>query len=149
MFKKAARILTVTGTIGCMMLPTMTSFAGEWKDLGAVWRYYTDDGQYRGWMDEKTGAKYFLNQYGDMAVGYQPLTADENGTVTWHYFTEAEGENADAFKDAPTYGTLATGYQTVHGVNVYFSENAAENGKLYTDTVTPDGRTADHVGILQ
>lgn len=49
----------------------------------------------------------------------------------------------------PTYGHLLTGYQVVHGANVYFSENQAENGKLYTDTVTPDGRTADHVGIIR
>lgn len=148
MRNKATRIAVTVGTIACMMASAMTSFAGQWKDCGAVWRYYTEDGQYRGWLDEKTGAKYFLNQYGDMAVGYQPLTADTSGTVTWHYFTEAEGENADAFKDAPTYGKLATGYQTVHGVNVYFSEDAAENGRLYTDMKTPDGRMADQVGIL-
>lgn len=149
MFKKEiVKLLTVAGMIGCMTLPTMTSFAGQWVDCGAVWRYYTDDGQYRGWMNEMTGEKFFLNQYGDMSVGYQPLTADENGTITWHYFTEDDGE-ADAFRDFPTYGHLLTGYQTVHGVNVYFSEREAENGKLYTDTVTPDGRTADHVGIIR
>ena len=111
-------------------------------------RYYTDDGQYRGWMNETTGAKFFLNQYGDVSVGYQPLTADENGTITWHYFTEDEGK-ADVFRDHPTYGHLLTGYQIINSVTVYFSENQAENGKLYTDTVTPDGRTADHVGIIR
>lgn len=111
-------------------------------------RYYTDDGQYRDWINEMTGAKFFLNQYGDISVGYQPLTADENGTITWRYFTEDEGD-ADTFRDYPTYGHLLTGYQVVHGAKVYFSENQAENGKLYTDTVTPDGRTADHVGIIR
>ena len=147
MKNKARRIAAIAGTVICMMAPAMTSFAGQWVDCGAVWRYYTDNGQYRGWMNETTGEKFFLNQYGDMSVGYQPLTADENGTITWHYFTEDEGE-ADTFRDHPTYGHLLTGYQTINSVNVYFSENPSENGRLYTDTVTPNGMTADHVGIL-
>lgn len=111
-------------------------------------RYYTDDGQYRDWMNEMTGAKFFLNQYGDMSVGYQPLTADENGTITWRYFTEDEGD-ADTFRDYPTYGHLLTGYQTINSVSVYFSENLSENGKLYTDILTPNGRIADFVGIIR
>lgn len=145
---KLKKVMMAACLMACMSVPTMASFAGQWVDCGAVWQYYTDDGQYRGWMDEGSGAKYFLNQYGDMAVGYQPLVADEQNTITWHYFTEAEGENADAFLNHPTYGKVLTGYQNVHGVNVYFSENPAENGKLFVNTATPDGRVANSAGVL-
>lgn len=106
-----------------------------WVNMGAVWRYYDANGKCTGWKD-LNGDTYFLNEYGDMTHGYQPIKSGD--ALHWYYMSE----------DRDTYGVLQTGWKSVHDTFVYFGTEAGDYGKLYVDGVTPDGHQVDEVGRL-
>ena len=104
-----------------------------WVNMGAVWRYYDANGKCAGWKT-LNGDTYFLNEYGDMTHGYQPIESDN--TLHWYYLSE----------DRDTYGVLQTGWQNIHNTLVYFGTETNDYGKLYMNETTPDGHQVDEVG---
>lgn len=126
--KKIARPLVVLlATSQCM-----TSFAGTWVSRTPTeWVYQQDDGGYQagGWFqDPANGKRYYLDENGIMSFGWKQLPEG------WFFLNTVH--------DGTFGAMLSDGWYWIDGYCYYFGTD----GKLYTDTTTPDGFTVNHAG---
>lgn len=110
----------------------VTAFGGNWVSTSPeVWRYQNENGTYlqNGWFfDQSDGKWYYLNEQGIMAYGWKYIGN------TWYFFHPVHDG---------TFGSMAAdGWRWIDGYCYLFDKD----GKLYVDTVTPDGFTVNADG---
>lgn len=110
----------------------VTAFGGSWVNSSAeVWRYQNDDGTFlqNGWfLDPADGKWYYLDEQGVMTYGWKYI---DN---VWYFFNPVHDG---------TFGSMAAnGWQWIDGYCYLFGPD----GKMYANTVTPDGFTVNADG---
>lgn len=110
----------------------ITSFAGAWVGHSPTqWSYQQDDGTYQsgGWfLAEETGKWYYLDANGIMVYGWIQLPDG------WYFLNTVH--------DGTFGAALSGGWYWMDGYCYYLGAD----GKLYTDTTTPDGFLVNQSG---
>lgn len=110
----------------------ITAFGGNWVSTSPeIWRYQNDNGTYlqNGWfLDQTDGKWYYLDEQGVMTYGWKYIGD------TWYFFNPVHDG---------TFGSMAAdGWRWIDGYCYLFDKD----GKLYVNTVTPDGFTVNADG---
>lgn len=116
------------------VLDDNTKLSNSWtQDTDGKWYHLDENGKMQtGWIIDQAGNRYFLNQnagepQGSMASGWKMI---DN---IWYFFNITHDG---------TFGKALTGWQWIDGYCYYF----AADGKMYSNTITPDGFTVDANG---
>ena len=126
---------------------------GSWKQEDGVWRFYRNDNtSYAGWIRTASGwyyarqedhglvtgwqvingKRYYFNQAGEGIEGLMRMGWYQDRSGAWYFFDNRDGSG--------TEGQLVTGWQWIDGRCYYFDQaDGAEAGKMYANTMTPDG----------
>lgn len=155
MRKRLWRTLAWTLAFSCAVMSPLVSFAAGntavpqasgWRQENGGWRYYNAGGMQTGWL--RIGEKWY---YLDLATGNMASGWLRGEGGKWYYFNPVSGamqqgwlrdeQGSWYFLNAPEEGgkaALLTGWQWIDGYCYYFTENGGEEGRLLTDTETPD-----------
>ncbi len=126
--KRIARPLVILLTVS----QCMTAYGGTWvSHTPETWSYQKEDGSYQtgGWFcDEADKRWYYLDETGKMCVGW--IYVDQS----WYFLNTVH--------DGTFGAMLSGGWYWIDGYCYLFRSD----GRLYTETVTPDGFYVDGDG---
>jgi len=144
------RLHFVLGTVLTMMVVPTLTFAGQWKQDSAGWKYQNDDGTYisNAWHQDPDGRWYYLDASGIMlhdqwVEGKYYL--DSSGAMLVNSITpDGYTVGEDGARMGET-ATLSNGYDNVYSEDVYVDyENKALSVKYtvyYNNTYSSDDGT--------
>ena len=148
-----AVVLTATFAMSCLIFAnTKAAVSGSWKQKDGFWQYYDNENkQYRGWLNLK-GDWYYLDKgSANMLTGWQIIdnskyyfntkTDGIEGKMLMGWYKSPKGDwyflNND--KNSNKAGIVRIGWQWIDGYCYYFDTNPNNLGRMYADTVSPDG----------
>ena len=155
-----AVVLTATFAMSCLIFAnTKAAVSGSWKQKDGFWQYYENENkQYRGWLNLK-GDWYYLDKgSANMLTGWQIIdnskyyfntkTDGIEGKMLMGWYKSPKGDwyflNND--KNSNKAGIVRIGWQWIDGYCYYFDTNPNNLGRMYADTVSPDGFRLDKSG---
>lgn len=147
--KKLIRTLSATLAAILMVSNPLSVIAGTWQFDGQHWKNVEQSGEVnRGWYSEGVDDWYYLDEDGKMVTGWfgdYHLHEISDGTMGkmdygW-YFDGSHWYFLNTIHDG-TFGARVKGWKWIDGYSYYFDAE----GKLLTETVTPDGYTVDSNG---
>lgn len=139
---------TLLAVILTLTIP-ISSFAGTWKYEEPHWMNIETSGRKNtGWYSEGKNDWYYLNDDGIMQTGWlgeyhlHEISDGTKGHMDYGWYYDGNTWYFLNTVHDGTFGARKTGWQWIDGYCYCF----AEDGKMYADTVTPDGYQVNEEG---